>query len=47
MVMCPFIQNRRGLIFLRKGDYIITEMDMERHACGGDKFFDRYHQIDE
>lgn len=47
MVVCPFIQNRRGIIFLREGDYIITESDQERHACGGDKFFDRYHPIEE
>lgn len=47
MVMCPFIQNRRGLIFLKEGDYIITELDGERHACGGDKFFDRYRAIEE
>ena len=46
-VVCPFIQNRRGMIFLREGDYIITERDMERHACGSDKFFDRYHSVED
>ena len=46
-VVCPFIQNRRGMIFLREGDYIITENDMERHVCGADKFADRYHLVEE
>lgn len=46
-VLCPFIQNRRGLIFLREGDYIITESDAERHACGADKFEGRYLPIEE
>lgn len=46
-VLCPFIRNRRGLIFLREGDYIIKETDNERHACGADKFFDRYHAVEE
>lgn len=46
-VVCPFIQNRRGLIFLRQGDYIITENDNERHVCGEDKFHLRYRAIDE
>lgn len=41
-VVCPFIQNRRGLIFLREGDYIIYEGDGERHVCGKDKFPTRY-----
>ena len=35
-VVCPFIQNRRGMIFLREGDYIITEQGLERHVCGAD-----------
>ncbi len=41
-VVCPFIQNRRGLIFLREGDYIITEPGQERHVCGADKFNGRF-----
>ena len=47
VVVCPFIQNRRGLTFLRDGDYIITEKDMERHVCGKDKFFKRYQLAEE
>ncbi|MCI8494464.1 MAG: hypothetical protein HFI74_02115 [Lachnospiraceae bacterium] len=46
-VVCPFIQNRRGMIFLREGDYIITEQGLERHVCGADKFADRYHCVEE
>lgn len=44
-IVCPFIQNRRGVIFIREGDYIITESDNERHVCGADKFFDRYRSV--
>ena len=47
VVVCPFIQNRRGLTVLREGDYIITETDMERHVCGRDKFPKRYCPIEE
>lgn len=43
-VICPFIQNRRGLIFIREGDYIIKEKDDERHVCGSDKFAQRYQE---
>ncbi len=46
VVVCPFIQNRRGVIFLREGDYIIEENNHERHVCGEDKFHDRYHEIE-
>ena len=43
-IVCPFIQNRRGIIFIREGDYLITEGDGERHVCGEDKFHLRYTQ---
>ncbi len=46
-IVCPFIQNRRGLIFIREGDYIITEGDNERHVCGADKFHKRFKFIEE
>lgn len=42
VVVCPFIQNRRGVIFIREGDYIIYEAGGERHVCGEDKFADRF-----
>ncbi len=44
-VVCPFIRNRRGIIFIREGDYIVYEDGGERHCCGKDKFHDRYHPI--
>lgn len=45
-IVCPFIQNRRGVIFLRQGDYIITENDNERHVCGADKFAKRFKPVE-
>lgn len=44
-IVCPFIQNRRGLVFIKEGDYIIYEEGGERHCCGEDKFHDRYHPV--
>lgn len=41
-IVCPFIQNRRGVIFIREGDYIIYEDGGERHVCGEDKFTHRF-----
>ncbi len=46
-VVCPFIRNRRGIIFIREGDYIITEGDHERHVCGADKFSKRFMPVKE
>lgn len=46
-VVCPFIQNRRGVVFIREGDYIITEGDNERHVCGADKFSQRFRLVEE
>lgn len=46
-VVCPFIQNRRGVVFIHEGDYVITENDQERHVCGADKFFQRYTLIED
>lgn len=44
-LVCPFIKNRRGIIFIREGDYIVYEDGGERHCCGEDKFNDRYRPI--
>lgn len=41
-IVCPFISNKRGLIFINEGDYIIVEGDDDRHVCGGEKFFNRF-----
>lgn len=45
-IVCPFILNRRGIIFIREGDYIIFEEDGERHVCGGDKFYKRFRPLE-
>ena len=45
-VVCPFIQNRRRVIFIRKGDYIIYEAGGERHVCGEDKFANRFKPLE-
>lgn len=44
-IVCPYIRNRRGLVFIREGDYIIYEEDGERHCCGEDKFFERFRDM--
>lgn len=46
-VVCPFIRNRRGVIFIREGDYIIYEKDSERHVCGEDKFHKRFTLLED
>lgn len=46
-IVCPFIQNRRGVVFIREGDYIIVESDDERHVCGADKFELRFKLVEE
>lgn len=46
-IVCPFIRNKRGLTFIRYGDYIIAEESGERHVCGDEKFLDRYEPINE
>ena len=46
-IVCPFINNRRGSIFIREGDYIITEADGQRHVCGADKFHSRFVPVEE
>ena len=41
-VVCPFVQTRRGLTFIKEGDYIISEGAGDKHVCGEDKFSERY-----
>lgn len=45
-IVCPYVRNRRGLVFIRKGDYIICEDGDEKHVCGADKFHLRYEEIE-
>lgn len=47
IIVCPFIQNRRGVVFIHEGDYIIYEEGGERHCCGGDKFSSRFCEMPE
>ncbi|GHU41298.1 hypothetical protein FACS1894111_03360 [Clostridia bacterium] len=46
-VVCPFVENRRGMVFLREGDYIITEEGQQRHVCGPDKVGERFDKVEE
>lgn len=41
-IVCPYINTRRGRLFVREGDYIITEDDGSRHLCGAATFRNRY-----
>lgn len=45
-IVCPYIEDRRGRIFIGEGDYIITDADGTRHVCGKDKIFKRYQRIE-
>lgn len=45
-IMCPYIVNRRGRIFIGEGDYIITDEDGTRHVCGADKIWKRYENLE-
>ncbi len=45
-VVCPYLKNRRGVIFIREGDYIILEGDNQKHVCGADKFSSRFRPLD-
>lgn len=46
-MICPFICNKRGRIFIGENDYIIKEGDGERHVCGAEKFQTRFEIIEE
>ncbi len=43
-IVSPYVRNRRGVVFIRKGDYIICE-EGEKHVCGADKFRQRFEEI--
>lgn len=44
-VVCPYIETRRGRIFIGNGDYIIEDEDGSKHVCGEDKIWSRYEKI--
>ena len=46
VIMCPFVKSRRGIIFIREGDYIIEEANGDKRCCGEDKFSERYKEIE-
>lgn len=46
-LVCPFIRGRRGITFIREGDYIIYEANGARHCCGEDKFGTRYLPLED
>lgn len=46
MIVCPYIKNRRGRVFIGEGDYIIIDADGSKHVCGADKIWKRYEKID-
>lgn len=45
-IVCPYITNRRGRVFIGEGDYIITDADGTKHVCGADKIWKRYEKTD-
>lgn len=45
-LVCPFIENKRGRVFIKEGDFIISEADNEKHVCGARKFANRYQEMD-
>lgn len=44
-VVCPYVENRRGLVFIRENDYIICEENGEKHVCGEDRFAQRFNEV--
>lgn len=44
-IICPFITNKRGRIFIGNNDYIITEQDGNRHVCSEERFHLRFTKI--
>lgn len=43
-IVCPYIKNRRGRIFIGEGDYIVLDEDGTKHVCGEDKIWGRYEK---
>lgn len=43
-IVCPYILNRRGRVFIGEGDFIITDADGTKHVCGADKIWERYEK---
>ncbi len=45
VILCPYVKSRRGLTFIKEGDYIILESSGDKHCCGEDKFSLRYKEL--
>ena len=45
-IVCPYVQNRRGLVFIHEDDYIICEAGNEKHVCGADRFSERFTPVE-
>lgn len=45
VIRCPYVKSRRGLTFIKEGDYIILEESGDKHCCGEDKFCYRYKEL--
>lgn len=45
-IVCPYLLNRRGRVFIGEGDYIITDADGTKHVCGADKIWTRYEKLE-
>ena len=44
-IVCPYVKNRRGRIFIGVGDYLIEDEDGTKHVCGEDKIWLRYERV--
>ncbi len=47
LIISPYINDRRGRIFICEGDYIIEDADHTKHVCGADKIWNRYEKVEE
>lgn len=43
-IVCPYVLNRRGRVFIGEGDYIVIDEDGTKHVCGADKIWKRYER---
>lgn len=41
-IVCPYIMNSRGRLFIGVGDYIVSDEDGSKHVCGPEKIWKRY-----
>jgi len=45
-VVSPYINHRRGKIFICQGDYVVTDADGSRHVVSEQKVFQRYEIVE-